>query len=151
MAEFAYGLRVRFCEVDEYGFVWHGHYLAWFEAARIEMLREVGLTPAELLGRGYLVPVVDLRVACKKPVKADSEVVVFCSMKPTEKALLTFCYRIVEKATGELCATASTTHVLMNRREKMLYLIPDGIREPLARLIARYPGDPSTEPGVVRL
>jgi acyl-CoA thioester hydrolase len=144
MGEFVYPLRVRFCEVDEYGFVWHGHYLAWFEAARVEMLREVDLTPARLLERGYLVPVVDIRIACKKPIKSDSEVAVFCSIEPTEKALLTFHYRLVEAASGETCATGSTTHVLMNRRETLLYLLPEEIREPLERLIAKYPAAAST-------
>jgi acyl-CoA thioester hydrolase len=144
MNEFAHNLRVRFCEVDEYGFVWHGHYLAWFEAARVEMLREAGLTPAHLLECGYLVPVVDIRIACKKPIKSDSEVTVLCSIEPTEKALLAFHYRLVEGVSGETCATGATTHVLMNHREKLLYFLPDDIREPLSRLIAKYPATPST-------
>ncbi|MCX8035967.1 MAG: acyl-CoA thioesterase [Candidatus Sumerlaeia bacterium] len=139
MGEFAYTLRVRFCEVDEYGFVWHGHYLAWFEAARVEMLREVGLTPARLLEMGYLVPVVDIRLTCKKPVKADSEVIVLASLEPTEKAMITFHYRLIEKTTGQLCAVGSTAHVMMNRREALLYFIPDEVRGPLDQLIARYP------------
>ena len=145
VAEFSYHLRVRFCEVDEYGFVWHGHYLAWFEAARVEMLREVGLTPAHLLELGYLVPVVDVRIACKKPIKSDREITICCTLEPTEKALLTFHFRIVEAASGETCATATTAHVLMDRREKLLYVIPEKIREGLTKLIARYPAQVSTD------
>lgn len=144
MAEFAHSLRVRFCEVDEYGFVWHGHYVAWFEAARIELMREVDLTPARLLGLGYLVPVVDLRMACKRPIRADGAVTVFCALEPTEKALLTFRYRIVDSASGETCATGSTSHVLMDRSEKLFYILPDEIRGPLERLIAKYPAIAST-------
>lgn len=144
MGELTHTLRVRFCEVDEYGFVWHGHYLAWFEAARVEMLREVGLTPARLLEMGYLVPVVDLQVNCKKPIKSDREVAIGCSIEPTEKALLTFRYRIVESASGETCVTGATTHVLMNRRETLLYLLPDEVRGPLDRLIAKYGAVAST-------
>jgi len=142
--EFVHNLRVRFCEVDEYGFVWHGHYLAWFEAARVEMLREVGLTPTSLLQRGYLVPVLEIRVVCKKPIKSDSEIAVHCSIEPTDKALLTFHYRLVEVVSVETCATGSTSHVLMRDRERLLYLLPDEIREPLARLMAKYPTSPST-------
>ena len=144
MNEFIYNLRVRFCEVDEYGFVWHGHYLAWFEAARVEMLREVGLTPTFLLRHGYLVPVVEIGVICKKPIKSDSAIAVHCSIEPTEKALLAFHYRLVEPASGEIFATGSTSHVLMNRREKLLYILPEDIRKPLAQLIAKYPASPST-------
>jgi len=151
MGEFTHTLRVRFCEVDAYGFVWHGHYLAWFEATRVEMLREVGLTPARLLEMGYLVPVVDLRISCRKPIKSDREVAICCSIEPTEKALLTFRYRIVESASAETCATGSTTHVLMNRNETFLYRLPDDIREPLDRLIAKYGAAMSTAEGNGRL
>jgi acyl-CoA thioester hydrolase len=141
MAEFEYRVRVRFCEVDEYGFAWHGHYLAWFEAARIEMLREAGLTPAELLRMGYLVPVLDLSIACKSPVRSDEEVTIFCSIEPAEKALLIFQYRIIEKESGRLCATGRTSHVVLNRREAMLYLLPDEILGPLRQLIEKYGWD----------
>lgn len=144
MAELAHNLRVRFCEVDEYGFVWHGHYLAWIEAARIELMREADLTPARLLELGYLVPVVDIRVNCKRPVRADSRVTVSCSIEPTEKALLTFQFRIADSDTGEIHATASTSHVLMDRGEKLLYILPEEIRAPLEQLIAKYPAPGST-------
>jgi len=131
--------------VDEYGFVWHGHYLAWFEAARIEMLREVNLTPGRLLDLGYLVPVVDVRLTCKRPVGRDAEVTVFCSVEPTEKALITFRCRIVDAASGELCASARSSHVLMNRRGTFLYRIPDEIAGPLRELIERYPAEEGGE------
>jgi len=41
--------------------------------------------------------------------------------------------------------------VLMNRREKLLYLLPDDIRGPLERLIAKYPAAASTNEPDVRL
>lgn len=147
MADFAHTLRVRFCEVDEYGFVWHGHYIAWFEVARVEMLREVGLTPRHLLEMGYLVPVVDLTLNCKRPVKSDARVTVLCTIEPAEKAMLTFHYRLVDSASGDLYATGLTSHVIMNDREKMLYLLPDRIAGPLEKIVKKYPAAPSTPDG----
>ena len=145
MAAFEHPIRVRFCEVDEYGFVWHGHYLAWFEAARIEMLREVDLTPRLLLEIGYLVPVFDLGMVCKKPIESDAAVTVHCSIKPTEKAMLTFHYNLIETETGETCVTGFTSHIVMNRDKKMLYFLPDEIRDPIERIMKKYPAPSSTK------
>jgi len=39
---------VRFNEVDEWGMAWHGHYLAWFEAGRLALLRQFDLTPKQI-------------------------------------------------------------------------------------------------------
>jgi len=145
MAEFEYRLRVRFCEVDAYGFAWHGHYLAWLEAARIEMLREVQLTPARLLEQGYLVPVVDLQLGCKRPIRSDDALAILCSIEPAEKALLTFHYRILAAATGEICAMGRTAHVVMDRRETMLYFLPEPLLGPLRELMRKYPAGQSTD------
>ena len=41
-------LKVRFCEVDLYQVVWHGHYLSWFEVARNELASRFGLDTMQL-------------------------------------------------------------------------------------------------------
>ena len=44
---------VRFNEVDEWGMAWHGHYIAWFEAGRMYLLRQFDLLPILCLRRFY--------------------------------------------------------------------------------------------------
>jgi acyl-CoA thioester hydrolase len=44
---------VPFHDVDPLGVVWHGHYFKYFELARTELLRRVGLDAGELIGRQY--------------------------------------------------------------------------------------------------
>ena len=41
-------LKVRFCEVDSYQMVWHGHYITWFEVGRNELASRFGLDPEHL-------------------------------------------------------------------------------------------------------
>lgn len=36
------GIRVRYQETDQMGVVYHGNYFTWFEAARIELLDQLG-------------------------------------------------------------------------------------------------------------
>ena len=47
---------------DHAGVMWHGAYLNWLEEARIEALREVGLTYKDLSEKGFEMPVVSLEI-----------------------------------------------------------------------------------------
>ncbi len=58
---------VRFNEVDEWGTAWHGHYLAWFEAGRLALLRQFDLTPKQMVALGYIAPVIRLECDFKHP------------------------------------------------------------------------------------
>ena len=47
---------------DHAGVMWHGAYLNWLEEARIEALREVGLTYKNLSSKGFELPVISLNI-----------------------------------------------------------------------------------------
>ena len=58
---------VRFNEVDEWGMAWHGHYIAWFEAGRMYLLRQFDLLPSQMVELGYIAPVIHLECDFKHP------------------------------------------------------------------------------------
>ncbi len=45
-------IRVRFNEVDSWGMVWHGHYIAWFEVGRMALLGKFQLLPQDFTQHG---------------------------------------------------------------------------------------------------
>ncbi len=55
-------VRVRFSEVDTLQIVWHGHYLEYFEDARVELGRRHGINYTDIRAAGLTAPVV--HVAC---------------------------------------------------------------------------------------
>ncbi len=58
------------------GVVYHTHYLDYFEAARTEALRQLGLPYAELEQSGIRMPVIDLSVQYRRPAYYDDLLVV---------------------------------------------------------------------------
>lgn len=73
---FEYRHRVRYRECDPMGRAYHTHCLDWFEAARTEALRDLGIAYRELEEDGLIMPVVDVSVRYHRAVRYDDEIVV---------------------------------------------------------------------------
>ncbi len=69
-------IRVRFYELDPYHHVNHAVYVQYFEAARIELLRESGLTLQGMMDDGVMIVVTDIATRFIRSAEADDELVV---------------------------------------------------------------------------
>jgi len=65
--------RVRYPETDAMGFVHHSRYLQYFEMGRVELLRSMGHSYADLERAGILFVVVRAEVRFKAPARYDDE------------------------------------------------------------------------------
>lgn len=68
---YTHQLRSRYGETDQMGYVYYGRYLEYFEEARTEMIRSLGLPYAELEKKGVMLPVIHTEVDYKAPVFYD--------------------------------------------------------------------------------
>jgi len=125
---------VRFNEVDSWGIVWHGHYLAWFEVGRMALLRKFDLLPQDFTHMGYRAPVVDLKCTFKEPAAVDEEVLIRTTVLQPTKAALTFHFRALRKRDGKLLAAGEETQVLLTLDGRMLYVIPEDLQRKLQPL-----------------
>jgi acyl-CoA thioester hydrolase len=66
--------RVRYAESDQMGFAHHAAYVVWLEAGRIEWLREHGFSYRQLETEGVLMPVTEVQVQYRRPLRFDDEV-----------------------------------------------------------------------------
>ena len=71
---FEVSFRVRYAETDAMGVAHHSAYIPWFELARIEALRDLGHSYADLEQSGVMMPVIDLQVAYRRSVRFDDEI-----------------------------------------------------------------------------
>ncbi len=121
-------IRVRFPEVDSWGMVWHGHYIAWFEVGRLALLTKFQLGPEDFVRLGYIAPVVDLKCAFKEPARLGDDVIIRTSaVKPT-KAALTFLFEILRKKDERLLVSGEETQVLLTLDGRMMYIFPQELR-----------------------
>ncbi len=117
-------LEVRFCEVDAYGMVWHGHYVVWFEVGRNDLTRRFQMGPSQLKALNLLAPVVELNCQFKSPATFGDSLIIQTTMERTEVAKLIFHYRVVDEKNRKVITTGSTTHVLTDLKGNLLYRIP---------------------------
>ena len=64
-------IRVRYAETDQMGVVYHSNYFPYFEAARAEAIREMGMTYADMEKAGIIMPVVDVHCRYLRPARYD--------------------------------------------------------------------------------
>jgi acyl-CoA thioester hydrolase len=64
-------IRVRYAETDQMGVVYHANYFTWFEVARVESFRELGLSYAEMEKKGIMMPIVDVHCKYLRPALYD--------------------------------------------------------------------------------
>jgi acyl-CoA thioester hydrolase len=129
-------IKVRFHEVDSFNVVYHGNYIPYLEAGRLDLTAKFDVSIQEMNDGGVFAPVIDLKCQYKTFAKFGDELVVKTTVRPQERAMLTFVYRIERPSDGALIVEAETTHVLMTTQGKMLYAIPGDLAEKLGRMMA---------------
>lgn len=129
-------IEVRFGEVDSYGVVWNGSYPEYLEIARLKLSSAFGLSLEEMKALGVYAPVVEMRIRYKNFLRFGDTFKVVTSVRPTEKAMLTFVYRLVKDSVE--IAEAETSHVLLTLEGKMLYHPPAEIGRRIGRMIQAH-------------
>ena len=108
MLTFEHKLRVEYHHTDQMGIVHHSNYIKFFEAARTEWLRAVGLSYAEMERRGVMMPIVDVAVKYRNPALYDELISVTAFVDALPMARMTFRYE-VRGEDGREIASGSTT------------------------------------------
>lgn len=99
-------IRVRYAEVDRMGYLWHGHYLAYFEEARTDWLRARGTTYRALEDAGTLLVIVETGLRHHRPARYDDEVLVSTRLAEARGPRLRFEYEV--RRGDELLASGFT-------------------------------------------
>jgi acyl-CoA thioester hydrolase len=71
MYEHLSNVRVRYAEADPMNVVYYGNYAQYFEVARVESLRALGISYKEIEEMGIMLPVVELNIKYLRPAKYD--------------------------------------------------------------------------------
>ena len=66
--------RPRYSETDQMGVVYYGNYASFFEVGRVELLRQIGMTYAQMEETGTMLPVVHMSIDFKRGAKYDEQI-----------------------------------------------------------------------------
>jgi acyl-CoA thioester hydrolase len=126
--------RVGFSDTDAQGIVYYGRYLPYFDLARVEYERHLGLLRAEAVGKDFVMRASS--VVYEAPAHFDDLLEVFVRVKRI--GVTSVCY--------ELCAYRVEDDVLMCTSEQTLVLVavperrPTPISDEYRRTVAAFEG-----------
>jgi acyl-CoA thioester hydrolase len=108
-------IRVRYAETDRMGYVYYGHYAAYFEVARVEMLRSIGFTYKKLEDEGVMLPVLDFSIKYIRPAYYDDLLTIKTTISELPSARIRFQYETYNEK-QELLNKAETTLVFVSTK-----------------------------------
>jgi acyl-CoA thioester hydrolase len=115
--------RVRYSEVDAMGYLHHSRYLQYFEVGRVEMLRSIGISYADLERQGIFFVVAKVECQFKAPARNDEELSLTTRIVRQTHVRIDHEYEV--KRGGTLLATAKTTIACVGRDGKLMAIPPE--------------------------
>ena len=132
MISFETKIRVEYHHTDQMGIVHHSNYVKFFEVARTEWLRAVGLTYAEMERRGVMMPIVEVQVKYRQPAYYDELIRVRAIVEEMPMARMTFKYEIYGEDDRPI-ATGLTTLGFIDSVTRRPQRVPSWLCEVLER------------------
>ncbi|TRZ41060.1 acyl-CoA thioesterase [Robertkochia solimangrovi] len=90
-------IRVRYGETDKMGVVYHGNYAQYLEVARVEWLRDLGVSYRWMEENGVMLPVTSLQIKYLNPARYDDLLTVVVTLVKTPGVRIEFNYEILDE------------------------------------------------------
>ncbi len=123
-------IRVRYAETDRMGYAYYGNYSTYFEVARVEALKKLGISYRSLEDSGIMLPVLEYRVKYFKPAYYDDELRIETVIDKMPAARIHFSYKTFTED-GEQINEAETTLVFVDVESGKPVKAPDRVIEVL--------------------
>ena len=116
--------RVCYADTDQMGYVYYGNYARFYEIARVETLRNIGVSYKVLEDAGIGLPVYENYSKYHAPALYDDLLRVDCTLVKIPSARIEFEYRIYNQL-DELLHEGKTTLVFMDLNSKKVVKAPE--------------------------
>jgi len=87
-------IRARYGETDQMGYVYYGNYASYYEVARVESLRQLGLSYRELEKMGVMMPVLENHSKFLAPAVYDEQLKIVTTIREKPGVRIKFEYEI---------------------------------------------------------
>ena len=108
-------LTVRYAETDMMGIVHHSRYYPWFEVARTDFIKKIGMSYTEMEKMGIMLPLTETAAKYYYGLKYEDEVLVTCKMTKLTVARCEFTYEVYKLPEKKLMTVGKTSHGFVNR------------------------------------
>ncbi len=112
-----YTHRVLYGDTDQMGVVYYANYLRFFEGARNEWIRGMGIPYSDIEARGIMLPVYEASVQYLRSAKYDDVLEIPLVVTHT-RVKIRFEYKVHRAGSDEVLALGHTVHVCVGRDGK---------------------------------
>lgn len=107
-------IRARYGETDQMGYVYYGNYASYYEVARVESLRQLGLSYRELETMGVMLPVLENHSKFLAPAVYDELLRIVTTVRTRPGVRIKFEYEIYNEH-DKLIHTGETLLAFVNK------------------------------------
>jgi acyl-CoA thioester hydrolase len=115
--------KVYYSDTDAYGVVWHGSYLRWLEAGRVEFCEALGENLVDLQKNDIVLPVINLHITYKMPSRLNDKIIIKTKIKKFTTLSVIFEQTIYNN--NKISIKALVEVVAVNNNGKLYRKIPD--------------------------
>lgn len=132
MIEHEHSFRVLYAETDKMGIVHHSNYVRYYETARWELFRSLGISYHAVEEAGFMLPVIHMNFHFIKAAHYDERLTVLTKLKAIKGARLWFTYRLYNEQL-ELINEAETELAFVRSDSFKPCTAPSFVREAIER------------------
>ena len=132
MIHTTHSLRVRYGETDPMKYVYYGNYAEYFEVARVELFRELGMSYDEIENQGIWLPVSEFSIKYLKPALYDEILEIHTYIKKKPGVRIEFEYEIYNQSKQKL-TEAKTTLFFLDAATNKVVKCPEFLKEILEK------------------
>ena len=124
-------IRVRYGETDQMGYVYYGFYAMYYEVARVEALRQLGVTYKEIEAMGVIMPVLENKSRYLLPGRYDELLRIVTTIREKPSVRIVFEYEIFNEA-NQLINKGETLLVFVDKITSRPCRPPEALESVLA-------------------
>ena len=123
MYKYTHTIRVRYADTDQMGYVYYGHYARYYEEARSEAIRNLGLPYRDLEASGVMLPITRMNIKYIQPAYYDDLLTVHAMLPEMPHRFINFHYKIYNEA-GKLLNEAETQLIFVDATTRRMTQAP---------------------------
>ena len=128
MIHTTHSIRVRYAETDPMKYVYYGNYATYFEVARVELFRTLGISYDEIEKQGIWLPVSEYNIKYLKPALYDELLEIHTYIKKFPGVRIEFEYEIYNQSKQKL-TEAKTTLFFLDAATNKVVKCPEFLKE----------------------
>ena len=117
MISHTFNTKIYYKDIDQMGIVYYSRYFEFFESARTELLKSIGIAVRDIEKDDIFLPVVSATCNYQKSAKFEDELTIITSISEPPSARLNIEYKVLANDKSVI-ATGKTTHGFIDKSGK---------------------------------